>query len=240
MGDEPIVIPVPGTAELHLLTRSGAVEVRAEERADVVIESGAPSEHRIESDATGRIKLPSAKGGSAKLVLRCPMGSDVVVGTISGDVDLHGQLGAVRVTTVSGSIRVERAEALDARSVAGHIEIDHCSGQCRLQTKSGRAVCNGAGSAQVSTISGQIKLGETAGTVRAQSASGAVEVDMRSAGDVKVRTMSGPVRVAVPRDVRPSTSLHSLSGRPRSECEEGNDCEIRVQSLSGRIEVLPS
>jgi len=223
MADDAVVIPVPGTAELHLLTRSGHVEVHAEERDDVVIESGAPSEHRIESDATGRIKLPSARGGTATLVLRTPTGSDVVVGTISGNVKLQGQLGAVRVTTVSGSIEVDRAEALDARSVAGNIDVDRCSGQCRLQT-----------------ISGLIKLGETAGSVSAQSASGKIEVDMRSAGDVKVRTMSGPVRVAVPRGVRPSTSLRSLSGRPRSECEEGNDCEIRVQSLSGRIEVVPS
>ena len=240
MADDAVVIPVPGTAELHLLTRSGHVEVHAEERDDVVIELGAPSEHRIESDATGRIKLPSARGGTATLVLRTPTGSDVVVGTISGNVKLQGQLGAVRVTTVSGSIEVDRAEALDARSVAGNIDVDRCSGQCRLQTKSGRAVCNSAASAQVSTISGLIKLGETAGSVSAQSASGKIEVDMRSAGDVKVRTMSGPVRVAVPRGVRPSTSLRSLSGRPRSECEEGNDCEIRVQSLSGRIEVVPS
>jgi hypothetical protein len=50
--------------------------------------------------------------------------------------------------------------------------------------------------------------------------------------------MSGAVRVAVPPNARPATRLRSLSGRPRSEPEPGNDFEIAVQSLSGRIEVV--
>jgi hypothetical protein len=32
--------------------------------------------------------------------------------------------------------------------------------------------------------------------------------------------------------------LRALTGRPRCDCPEGNDCEIRVQSLSGTIEVV--
>jgi len=50
--------------------------------------------------------------------------------------------------------------------------------------------------------------------------------------------MSKAVKVEVPADLRPATRLRSLTGRPRSECEEGDDCEISVQSLSGKIEVV--
>ena len=63
---------------------------------------------------------------------------------------------------------------------------------------------------------------------------------MQGSGDVTAHTMSGAVKIEVPRGVRPSAKLRTLSGRPHFECEEGNDCKIKVRSLSGKIEVLPS
>ncbi len=240
MSDQRIVLPVPGHAEVHLTTRSGRVTVTAEERQDLHIESDAPlRDDRIDVDPTGRVSLKSGRGGSGWLEIRCPTGTDVVVGTVAGRVELRGQLGAVRVTTVSGSIEVDRAEALDVRSISGSIEVAQCAGQCRLQTKSGRAVVGSAGDAEVSTLSGQIRLDEATGNVRAQTASGRVEVGTQGKGDVAVQTMSGSVRVEVPKGVRPTARLRSLTGRPRCDCEEGDDCEIAVQSLSGKIEVVP-
>jgi DUF4097 and DUF4098 domain-containing protein YvlB len=238
---DAITIPVPGTAELHLSTRSGRVSITAEERDDVLVESDAPlRDDKVQWDATGRVAVKSGRGGSGWLELRCPTGSDVAIGTVSGVVALRGQFGSVKVLTVSGAIEVDRAEALDARSVSGNIEVARCSGQCRLTTKSGRAICGAATGAQVSTLSGQIKLGEVAGNVSAQSASGRIEVALRAAGDVTVQTMSGAVTVQVPPGLRPHPKLRSLASRPRCEVPEGNDCEIRVQSLSGSIEVVPA
>ena len=240
MASQPVVLSVPGHTELHLSTSSGRVLVTAEDRSDVVIEAGAPSEDRIDRDATGRIRLTSARGGSADLELRCPSGADLVVGTLSGHVQLQGQLGAVRVTTVSGNVEVGRAEELDVRSISADIKVERCAGECLLRTKSGRTEIGSARDARVSTISGRIRLDESTGTVRAQSVSGTVEVGTQRDGDVAVQTMSGAVRVAVPEGVRPHTRLRSLSGRPRCDCEEGSDCQIAVQSLSGKIEVVPA
>ncbi len=75
MADQPLTLSVPGSAELHLRTRSGNVSVIGEERSDVLVESGAPARDKIEIDATGRIEISSAKGGSAALSVRCPVGS---------------------------------------------------------------------------------------------------------------------------------------------------------------------
>ncbi|MCH8994962.1 MAG: hypothetical protein IH959_08370, partial [Chloroflexi bacterium] len=227
MSEEPIVLSVPGHAELHLATRSGRITVTAEERTDVQIESEGRLRDKIETDATGRISVRSPRGGSAPLEVRCPIGADVVAGTVAGRVELRGQLGAVRVTTISGSVDVERADSVDVRSVAGNIEVGHCEGRCRLQTKSGRVVCEAVGEAQVSTLSGRIRLGE-ARSVVAQSASGKIDVGLQGKGDVVVQTMSGAVRVEVPPGVRPNARLRSLSGKPRCECEEGDDCEIKI------------
>lgn len=239
MADEPIVLHVPGTAELHLSTISGSVTVTAEDRADVLIARGAPG-RGVETDATGRIGLRSAKGGSANLEIRCPLGSDVIVGSVSGNIALRGRLGAVRVTTVSGTVDVDMAEALDARTVSGNIAVARCDGRCRVQSKSGKALVGSAGDARVTTFSGEVRLDEALGDVQAQSASGRIEIGLRGKNDVAVQTMSGSVRVAVPPGVRPHMRLRALTGRPHSDCEEGTDCEIRVQSLSGTIEVVPA
>ena len=240
MSDQPIVLPVSGHAELRISTRSGRIAVTAEERADIRIESDAPlRDDRIEADATGLVSVSSARGGSGRLEIRCPPGTDVVAGAVSGKVELRGQLGAVRVTTVSGSIEVERTESIDARSISGSITVEQCSGRCRLQTKSGRVTCRIAGDAQLSTMSGKIELYEATGSVRAQSTSGKVRVTTQGKGDVAVQTLSGAVTVEVPEGVRPAARLRSMTGRPRCDCEEGDDCQITVQSMTGKIEVVP-
>jgi DUF4097 and DUF4098 domain-containing protein YvlB len=238
MARERITLEVPGHAELHLTTRSGRVTVTAEDRPDVVIESGAPGRDEIETDATGRIAFRSAKGGSAAVDVRCPAGSDAVIGTLSGKVVLHGRLGAVRITNMSGDIEVESAESLDVRTISGNVEVDRCLGQCRVRSKSGKASVGVTDEAYVSTISGQITLDRAESKVRAQSVSGEVRVCTQSDGDVAVQTLSGGVRVEVPEGVRPATKLRSLAGRPRSDCPEGSDCRIAVRSVSGKIEVV--
>jgi DUF4097 and DUF4098 domain-containing protein YvlB len=233
-------LSVAGHTELSVSTRSGRVVIEAEERRDLYLESDAPlRDDKIDVDSTGRVSVKSARGGSGWLQIRCPTGTDLVIGTVSGKVELRGQFGAVRVTTVSGSVNVERAEELDVRTISGNIEVERCTGRSRLQTKSGRATCGLTGDALVSTMSGQIRVDEATGKVRAQSASGKIEVGTRGNGDVAVQTMSGAVRVEVPKGVRPHTRLQSLTGSPRCDCEEGEDCEIAVRSLSGKIEVVP-
>ncbi len=154
-----LTLPIPGSLELHVGTRSGRVSITGEDRQDLHIESDAPiRDDKISVDATGRVSLKSSRGGSGWLKLRVPAGADLKIGTVSGSVELHGPLGRARVTTVSGKIDVERAEALDARSISGTITVGDCSGRCRLSSKSGNVSCNTAGQAQASTISGRIHL----------------------------------------------------------------------------------
>ncbi len=241
MSSEPVIVPVPGHAELHVATRSGRVSVIAEERHDISVESDAPlREDKVQVDATGRVLIKSGRGGSGWLEIRCPTGSDVVVGTVSGKVELSGQLGEVRVTTVSGGVAVASAEHLDVRSISGTIEIERCLGPCRLQTKTGRTTIGNAGDTEVSTISGRIHLGNATGGVRMRTVSGSIELGTQCCGDVAVETMSGSVKVEVPPGARPTMRLRSMTSKPSCECEEGDDCRISVSSMSGKIKVLCS
>ncbi len=240
MPDQTIVLPIDGRAHLHVGTRSGRVTITAEERDDLRIESGAPlRDEKVRTDDEGKISITAARGGSAWLEIRCPSGADVSIGAVSGRVELRGLFWGVRVTTVSGSIEVEQAELLDARSVSGRITVGRCGGRCRLRTKSGRITCDSAGDMSMSTLSGRIHLGDATGKVHAQSVSGKVEARTQGKDDVAVQTLSGSVRIEIPTGVRPNARLKSRTGRPRCDCEEGDDIQIAVRSMSGKIEVVP-
>ena len=118
-----------GHPRLRVTSRSGRVTITAEERADILIEEGAPPEEEIELGPAGEVALTSARSGAAGIQIRCPTGTDALVGTASGRVELRGDLGDVRVTTASGSVAVERAERLDIRTASGDIEVARCAGR---------------------------------------------------------------------------------------------------------------
>jgi DUF4097 and DUF4098 domain-containing protein YvlB len=239
MSGERVVVPLKGPTSLRLITRSGRITVTAEDRPDVVFESGVSSRRDVEQDVTGRIAVTSARWGSAALEVRCPTGTDIVVGSASGRVELRGRLGEVRVTTFSGRIEVDQAETLELRSASGSISAARCDGRCRLHTMSGRATVGTAEDADVSTVSGRVRLDCSSGSVQVRTASGRVEVGTEGKGNVDVQTLSGSVRVEVPKGVRPDVELRSGLGRCRCDCPEGRDCRISVSSVSGKIEVVP-
>ena len=139
--------------ELRINARSGRIVVRAEERDDVLVEQGAEHLH-VSRDEGGALTLNTGRGGSAGIELLCPIGTPLTIGNGSGRVDLSGTFGAVRATTASGGISIERAEAVDLRTNSGNVSVDAVSGFCRVQTRSSRAEIGSCGRLEASTLSG--------------------------------------------------------------------------------------
>jgi DUF4097 and DUF4098 domain-containing protein YvlB len=221
-------VVAPRDAVLRITSRSGRVSVTGEDRSDIVVEKG--DEPSVGPDG---VEIT----GSGKVVVRCPAGTDVMVGTGSGDVELDGRLGDARVTTGSGDITVEEVRALDARTGSGDVEVEECGGRCRLKTGSGSVQVGRAGEADLATNSGSVEAELVAGA-RIKTGSGSVEVGLAEAGGVDVTAHSGSVTVSVPAGLRPATSLRSSSGKVRCDCDEGDDGEIRVKVGSGSIAVV--
>ena len=259
MSAEPYTLDTNGIRQLNLSTSSGNITVVAEERPDILIESGAPDtdkihrgkpwgpkgaifgdspRHKEHDDSLGEIHFHSAKKGTANLVVRCPSGFDMVVGTASGDVHLLGDYGQVRVTTASGRIEIGQAEQMDLRSISGSILVDTCMAGCRLQTVSGRTELRSGERIEASTVSGKIQMQETRGDVKVRSVSGNVELGVDGSGGIAIQTVSGSVRLEIPEGLKPHAQLMSLASRPSCECPEGDDFEIKVKSMSGKIEVV--
>lgn len=207
---------IPPGAFLRIASISGHVSVIAEERADLEID---PPERRIELEDGGRTVHIQAR--STSLIIRCPQGSDVAVGSVSGHIELEGRFGSVKATTVSGHIQIDSASGdVDVRSVSGHLSVDACGGRCQLNTKSGK-----------------ITVGRVEKAVRASTLSGRVELGTAGREDVEIRTISGGITVRIAGAKHPHPRLRSLSGHIRCDCLQGSDFEIKATTISGSIDI---
>ena len=161
---------------------SGQIVVIGEHRADVVV----AGTERAEVTTDGAIEVT---GGSKSVEVRCPEGSDVIVGANSGSVELARPARDARVTVGSGSVLVDHVEQLDARTGSGSFEVAECDGECRLKTGSGRIKVVQSGEADLATGSGSVEA-ELVDGAKVKAGSGNVDVGLvgsrasRHQGDV--------------------------------------------------------
>ncbi len=190
-------------------------------------------------DHEDRVVVVQPDHPSQAIHVRCPPGSDVMVGTTSGAVEMRGSLGSVSVSSASGRIRVASAAEMDLRTGSGRIEVDACTGRCRASTKSGAVVVGSANAAEITTVSGKVRLGLVAGTTEIRTVSGSVTLSSTGVGPISARTLSGSVSISLPEDVRPEV-LASDARWVECRCEAGDDVTIDVASLSGRVKIFPA
>ncbi|MHB8376955.1 MAG: DUF4097 family beta strand repeat-containing protein [Dehalococcoidia bacterium] len=227
--------PLPVAVSLRVQSRSGRVHVIAEPRDDV--EAQGERVETTEADGAAALQIRAGRGAGA-ITVRCPAGTDVVVGTHSGDVRLEGRFGDVSVTTMSGKIVLDAADQADLRTMSADITIGSCAGGCRAGSVSGAISGGRAGSATVSTMSGAIRFDHVSGEFRARSIGGSVEAACGGEGAIKVKTVSGKVRIALPEGTAPDMCCKSVGGRVVCDLPAGADCRIDAVSISGSIQVL--
>ncbi|MBK5222571.1 MAG: DUF4097 family beta strand repeat protein [Acidimicrobiia bacterium] len=219
---------------LRLSSRSGRIEVVAEERHDIVVEKRGEV-LPLDAPVDGRITVTSR---SSNLTARVPLGTDVVVGTTSGRVELRGDLGSVAVTSMSGRVKVEAARQVGLRSTSSRVSVARCQGEARIDTFSGRIEVGHAGAARLSTVTGRIAVDSVEGMLRARTVSGRVHAALTGDEvDVRLETMSGRVDLVVPNGARPAHEFSSKRGQVRSSVPEGSNGLIRARTVSGGINI---
>lgn len=212
-------------ASVRVSSGAQRVQVVVEERADIAV----VGEARVQRDGD-RTTVDQARG---RLTVRVPAGTDVVIGTTSGRVDVEGAVGAASIVTESGRIEIDRAASVDARTASGRLQIGRVQGRCRVRNKSGRVEIGGCGGADVATESGRIRLTHVTGAVEAHCVSGRIDLQFDAPADVVAETVSGRISVRLPSGARP----HRIDHTDRSERPDDSDCTVRAASVSGRVEV---
>ncbi|MET0661890.1 MAG: hypothetical protein ABWZ42_02040 [Ilumatobacteraceae bacterium] len=211
---------------VRISSRSDRLRVVAEARADVLVE-GVASVQRDGScttiDSTGR-----------RIVVRVPLGADVVIGTTTARVEVEGPVGQLAIVTKSGRVSVADATSVDIRTSSARVDVGRTSDECCVRTSSGRVEIGACGSADVTTKSGRIVVQAANGPVKAHCVSGRVEVGLMAPEDVAAETVSGRIHVTVPHGVAVTTNddRSLLTAWPG-----GAEANITARTVSGRVDV---
>ena len=229
---------LPVAVTLRLQARSGSIEVVAEPRDDVLVEGDQFDAQEADGGAT--LEVRAGRGGSKSLSVRCPVGSDLVIGTQSGTVRMSGEFGVVSVTTMSGTIDVDRVEEADLRTGAGSITLNGCRDRCRMNSMSGSITAGDVSAAAAGTVSGTIRIAHVAGKLKARTVSGTIDARCDGEGTIAVKTVSGKVHLELPTGTGLSTRFKTLSGKVRNPFPAGTDCYVEAFTISGSIELVQS
>jgi DUF4097 and DUF4098 domain-containing protein YvlB len=234
---------LPPNGRIRVLSASGGVTIIAEERDNVDVEPGQRAvelkdqrgrhrhRHRHwlghlrthEHDEGEREHRPvlEVKTKSGSVEVRCPVGTDVSVGGISGNVKFLGTFGSVKVSAVSGGIEIDTVTGdLDARAVSGNISVKRCAGRCDVSSKSGR-----------------VRVERVEGPTHASTISGGMEIGTAGSDEVELKMVSGGAKVTVFGERLPRVRFNSLSGKMHCECKQGSDFDLKVRSISGSLEI---
>ncbi|HLB23659.1 MAG TPA: DUF4097 family beta strand repeat-containing protein [Dehalococcoidia bacterium] len=228
---------LPVAVALRIQSRSGKVDVVAEPREDVLVEGDGFDAQEVDGGAA--LEIRSGRGGSKSLSVRCPVGTDVVIGTHSGGIHTEGALGIVSATTMSAHIEVDRADEADLRTGSGNITVRGVRGRCRLNSMSGKIEGGTLGACACGTMSGSIRIERVIGPLKARTVSGSVEANCEGEGAIAVKSVSGKVQIGLPEGTSVSKRFKTISGRVRCPFPEGDDCSIEAMTVSGSIELVP-
>ena len=238
---------VEKTADLHLYSFDGGIEVRSWDRPEVFVQIEKRGQDKetvakieILSEQTGNKLLVEARysgrtgfvgfgvyhSPSARLVASVPRNTNLVIRTGDGAVVVERINGRTEIRTGDGSIRAtETAGELLAETSDGSIQIEDVSG--RVEARTG---------------DGSIRLSGTPSVLRARSGDGSIVLRIRNgtamADDWMIATTDGTVAVELPDDFNAEIEAEpSSDGRVRNDLtlagQTGGTRESRA--LKGRL-----
>jgi DUF4097 and DUF4098 domain-containing protein YvlB len=229
---------LPVAAVLRLHARSGKIDVVAEPRDDVLVE-GEHFDAEV-TDGGASLEVRAGRAGSKPLLVRCPAGTDICVGTQSGSVRMSGDFGSVSVTTMSGNIDVGTTDEADLRTGSGSIALEGCRERCRLNTVSGKINAGAVAAVAAGTMSGSITIERVSGKLKARTVSGSISAHLDGEGNIAVKTVSGKVQLSLPEGTALATRFKTISGKVRNPFPAGDDLYLEAMTISGSIELVPA
>jgi putative adhesin len=228
---------IEGKADVKLMTRDGAIEIRSWDRPEVlvVIEkhafskeaaaamtvSGSQDGNHVTVDAT-RPRGETLSGlfwgglGSAKLIVSVPASSDVQATTGDGSIELEGINGTISLRSGDGSISARNAGgAVAARSGDGSITLSGIKGAVDANTGDGSIAVTGV-------LTGvHARSGDGSLAIHAQAGS-TTEADWDlSSGD-------GSITIDVPESFGAELEAHTGDGRVHLD-------GVTLSNVSGEI-----
>ncbi len=257
--------PLDPNGRIEVDNLKGRIQVRAWNRNEVRI-SGSLGEGVeklvIEGDRghlVVRAQYPKQLGawrsertGPTDLQLQVPLRADLDIESVSADIDVDGVApGDLGIDTVSGAVVVAAAPRhADITSVSGDLRVTLNSADVKVDTVSGDVILRGRLDGQVhgETVSGELSI-ETVGEPLSHLSTGTVSgattmrVALADGGEIRSESVSGDIRLHLPKALSARVSGKSFSGSLRApgakirkeEFGPGSSFEQRYGSGAGEI-----
>jgi Putative adhesin len=212
------------SVELVPLGRRGTDAI---ENVEVLV-SEAGDGHVITVDEKDRIRwgpLRITWGADVEVRVTCPPGADLDLSGGSTDLRADGVLGEVSARSASGDIKLETvAKKLQAKTASGDISIRAIEAGGSAVTVSGDLDIGRVESTlSARSVSGDARIRSVRAPLTLSTTSGDVELESVEAGDVRVQSVSGDVRIGVARGTRVFIDATSVSGSLTSELGLADD-----------------
>ncbi|HTV00174.1 MAG TPA: DUF4097 family beta strand repeat-containing protein, partial [Luteitalea sp.] len=142
---------------------------------------------------------------------------------------------ARQAVIVHWRVRVPRAAAVDIRTASGEIRLSDVRGAARADTGSGAVSVIGAtGGLTVASRSSAIDLARLAGDVRVRSGSGSVRIAMSGPGAIDAETRSSAIEIdgaSASLQARSGSGAIEVGGRPTADWQiETRSSQIRIEA----------
>jgi hypothetical protein len=263
----------PGQVFVRVSIAEGAVEVSAVETPDPALRRvevdvqplrnnsasrEAVEQTRVELVERGGVQevvieapkrwIGFGRGASIGVRVTCPEGARLQASTASGDVRTTGRLGELDVKTASGDLGLDIVDGdLGVATASGDVSIAEIGGAGTIKSASGDVdVKLGRGPLSINLASGDARVGRALAGVSIATASGDLELGAVEAGEIRLQSVSGDVRVGVREGLRVWIDASSVSGSISSDlpAEDGPALEgdaaleIRARTVSGDVRIV--
>jgi len=263
----------PTPVSLFVELRAGDLVVHAGETDETVVEVSGQDEDDVTVEQHGdEISVISRRGGQGffgssrhpSVHVSLPQDSRLSTKLGSADLRVEGRIGAAKLRTGSGDVRVDQVGAeASIEAGSGDIQVDSVTGALHVRSGSGDVVLDRLGGpAEVSTGSGDVRVSSAQQSLSAKSgsgdmrvreahgdlalttASGDLVIDRIARGQLRANNVSGDIHVGIPAGVPVWTDISTITGSVRSPLEgagqpsEGQEfVELRAKTVSGDIEL---
>src|SRR3984957_12310779 len=195
-GDHPVEtdldISLPRKVQVSITSRRGDVNVSGR---DGGVDLSAQHSDTAVEDVNGNVKVSQEKGS-------------VKIEQINGDVHVQGRVNEVSVADIKGALQLDGefqesiklariTQTVTFKSSLTDMEVSRIEGDLDLDSDELHAQ-QIIGPLHLTTRSKNIRLEDVSGDVRLQDDNGAVEVGMRTLGNVQIDNRNGDVQLSLP------------------------------------------
>ena len=167
-----------------------------------------------------------------------PTGANVRANVASADLTCDSDLGHITFHSASGDLRFGNVVELEAKTASGDLRGRSVHERLNFVSASGDVYLGELhGRGEVSTASGDMHVDKVSGPIQVSTMSGDVHFGEFSGDEITCKSMSGNVRLGIPRGTRVDLDANSLSGKIRLPERKSTTDGTEMNSRSTRVQV---